>query len=139
MDHYDFLDEHFQLTRRFFLQAGLLGAATAQIAAGAQGKEKDAKPPAKRGKPDKAGACREPYFTPAEDFQDVSRGVPLPHRLPDEKKRAVGLTRETWRLEVISDSEHPDTLGQQMTIARGTSLDFADLFMLGDKHAVRLA
>jgi DMSO/TMAO reductase YedYZ molybdopterin-dependent catalytic subunit len=139
MDHCDFLDEHFRLTRRFFLQAGLLGAATAQIAAGAQGKEKDAKLLAKRAKPDKAGARREPYFTPAEDFQDVSRGVPLPHRLPDEKKRAVGLTRETWRLEVISDPEHPAKLGQQLTKTRGTSLDFAALLKLGDKHAVRFA
>jgi DMSO/TMAO reductase YedYZ molybdopterin-dependent catalytic subunit len=139
MDHCDFLDEHFQLTRRFFLQAGLLGVATAQIAAGSQGKEKDAKTPARHAKPDKAGARREPYFTPAEDFRDVSRGVPLPHRLPDEKKREVGLTRETWRLEVISDPEHPAKLGQQLTKPRGTALDFVALLKLGDKHAVRFA
>ena len=42
MDHRDFLDEHFQLTRRFFLQAGLAGIATGQIAASSQGQEKDA-------------------------------------------------------------------------------------------------
>jgi len=139
MDHCDFLDEHFQWTRRFFLQAGLLGVATAQIAAVAQGKEEDAKPAAKRAKPAKAGARHEPYFTPGEDFQDVSRGVPLPHRLPDEKKRAVGLARETWRLEVISDPEHPAKLGQELTIPRGTALDFSALLKLGDKHAVRFA
>src|SRR5262245_57970113 len=124
MNPCDFLDEHFQLTRRFFLQTGLLGVATAQLAAGVQGKEKDGKLPAKRAKPYKAGARHEPYFTPAEEFQDVSRGVPLPHRLPDEKKRVAGLTRETWRLEVVSDPEHPAKLGQELTKARGTSLDF---------------
>jgi DMSO/TMAO reductase YedYZ molybdopterin-dependent catalytic subunit len=139
MDHCDFLDEHFQLTRRFFLQTGLLGVATAQIAAGSQDKKKDAKTPARHAKPAKAGARREPYFTPAEDFRDVSRGVPLPHRLPDEKKREVGLTRETWRLEVISDPEHPAKLGQQLTKPNGTALDFAALLKLGDKHAVRFA
>ena len=32
---------------------------------------------------------------------------PLPHSLPEEKKREVGLTRETWKLEVISDPEQP--------------------------------
>jgi DMSO/TMAO reductase YedYZ molybdopterin-dependent catalytic subunit len=139
MDHGDFFDEHCQLTRRFFLQVGALGVATAPFAAGAQGNEKDAKPPAKRTKPLKAGARHEPYFTPAEDFQDVSRGVPLPHRLPDERKRAVGLTCETWRLEVISDPEHPAKLGQQLTIPGGTALDFASLLKLADKHVVRFA
>ncbi len=139
MDHRDFLDEHLQWTRRFFLQAGLLGVATAGINSGAEGKDNDAKAVAKHAKPAKAGARHEPYFTPAEDFQDVSRGVPLPHRLPDDKKRAVGLTRETWRLEVISDPEHPAKLGQELTIPRGTALDFAALLKLGDQHAVRFA
>ena len=51
-----------------------------------------------------------PYFTPQEDFQDVSRGKPVPHSLPDEKKREVGLTRESWKLEVVSDPTHPAAL-----------------------------
>jgi DMSO/TMAO reductase YedYZ molybdopterin-dependent catalytic subunit len=139
MEPRDFLDEHFQLTRRFFLQAGLMGVAVAQTVAGSQGQEKDAKAPPRHVKPEKAGARREPYFTPAEDFRDVSRGVPLPHRLPDEKKHEVGLTRDTWRLEVISDPEHPAKLGQPLTKARGTALDFAALLKLGDQHAVRFA
>ena len=81
----------------------------------------------------------EPYFTRQAAFQDVSRGTPLPHSLPADKKREVGLTRETWRLEVISDPEHPATLGKPFTKAAGTALDFDALLKLGAKHAVRFA
>jgi DMSO/TMAO reductase YedYZ molybdopterin-dependent catalytic subunit len=137
MGRADFLDEHFQLTRRFFLQAGVLGMVATQVAVGAEDTEKVPAARAKHAKPDKAGAFREPYFTPPADFRDVSRGKPLPHRLPDEKKREVGLTRETWRLEVVSDPEHPATLGKQLTKKDGTALDFAALLKLGEKHAVR--
>ena len=66
----------------------------------------------------------EPYFTPPENFRDVSRGKPMPHSLPEEKKREVGLHRETWKLEVISDPENPATLGKQLTKKDGTALDF---------------
>jgi DMSO/TMAO reductase YedYZ molybdopterin-dependent catalytic subunit len=82
-------------------------------------------------------ATLEPYFTPQEDFRDVSRGKPLPHSLPEDKKTEVGLTRETWKLEVISDPDNPAKLGRQLTKADGTALDFADLLALGEKHAVR--
>ena len=78
-----------------------------------------------------------PYFTPQEDFQDVSRGKPVPHSLPDEKKREVGLTRETWKLEVVSDPNHPAALGKPLTRADGTALDFAGLMRLAEKHSVR--
>src|SRR5437763_9204996 len=43
----------------------------------------------------------EPYLFAQERFGDVSRGNPVPHSLPEEKKREVGLTRETWKMEVI--------------------------------------
>ncbi len=81
----------------------------------------------------------ESFFTPPSEFRDVSRGQPLPHSLPEEKKRAVGLTRETWQLEVTADPEHPAALGRQFTRKDGTALDFAGLLRLGEKHAVRFA
>ena len=37
----------------------------------------------------------------------MSRGKPLPHSLSDEQKRKVGLTRDTWKLEVVSDPDNP--------------------------------
>ncbi len=85
----------------------------------------------------KAIDALEPFFTPPAEFRDVSRGKPLPHSLPDEKKAEVGLTRESWKLEIVSDSENPAKLGKPLTKADGTALDFAGLVSLAEKHAVR--
>lgn len=145
--HRKFLSEHAQLTRRYFLGVGVAGSLLAQAAL-TQAAEPEptkeapkpdtAKPgPAKHAKPAKAGARPEPYFTPQADFQDVSRGKPLPHSLSDEKKAEVGLTRDTWRLEVIPDPEHAPRLGKKLTQADGTALDFAGLMKLAETKAVR--
>jgi DMSO/TMAO reductase YedYZ molybdopterin-dependent catalytic subunit len=130
-DPKQFLAEHIRLTRRFFL-----GMGTTSIAfAGDPSRAENAEPTAPE--MDKALAKLEPYFTTQANFQDVSRGKPLPHKLPDHKKREVGLTRETWKLEVLSDPDHPATLGKQFTKEAGAALDFKDLLQLADKHAVR--
>jgi hypothetical protein len=39
------------------------------------------------------------YLTPQAEFGDVERGNPLPYTLPPERRREVGLERETWGLE----------------------------------------
>lgn len=98
-----------------------------------------AKKPGKPTAPDKAGAKAEPYFTPLGDFRDVSRGRPVPHTLSEEKQREAGLTRDTWRLEVVADPEHPPRLKSPLTAAKGTALDFAGLLKLGERKAVRFA
>src|SRR4051794_3976743 len=120
-------------TRRHFLRAGAAGAALAGVR----------QPPAAAGPPapELAAALEklEPFFTPPADFRDVSRGKPLPHALPEEKKREVGLTRDTWKLEVVSDPDHPATLGGELTRTAGTALDFVGLLRLAEKHAVRFA
>ena len=93
-----FLTDHQQLSRRYFMQGlGTLGAAT--LASWPLLAQADPAAPELA----EVIAKLEPFFTPTDDFRDVSRGKPLPHSLPDEKKREVGLTRETWQLEVISD------------------------------------
>ena len=119
----DFLAEHAALTRRRFLSLAALGGVSAVHGAA---------PPIDR-------ADGEPYFTAPADFRDVSRGKPLPHSLPADKKREVGLTRETWKLEVVGDPEHPPKLGKEFKRVDKTSLDFDDLLRLGKKHAVRFA
>ncbi|HUE72901.1 MAG TPA: molybdopterin-dependent oxidoreductase [Pirellulaceae bacterium] len=81
----------------------------------------------------------EPFFTPPDQFRDVSRGKPLPHSLPEEKMREVGMTRETWKLEVIADPDHPPKLRQPLKKADNTALDFAGLLQLAEKHAVKFA
>src|SRR5437868_2368897 len=75
----------------------------------------------------------QPYFTPPAQFQDVSRGKPVPHSLPEQKRQEVGLTRVTWRLEVIPDPDKPATLGKPLTKKDGTALDFATLLKLGER------
>lgn len=146
MNDRHFLAEHLRLSRRYFLQAGALSAAALSsrrlVAADTPAGEKASKPavaptPEKHVKPPKAGSWADPYFTPTEDFQDVSRGKPLPHSLPEDKMREVGLTRETWKLEVTSDPDHPARLGNPLSKEKGTALDFAGLLALGEKKAVR--
>jgi hypothetical protein len=97
------------LARRYFLRAGVLATAASgrwPFVANADWTAPELA---------KVIESLEPYFTPQEKFRDVSRGKPLPHSLPDEKKTEVGLTRETWKLEVISDPENPAKLGKPMT------------------------
>ena len=96
-----FLDEHRLLTRRYFFQ---LGAGAALVAGLAPSRLFAAGPFANRA--EKLERF-EHYLTPQEKFGDVSRGTPLPHALDDDKKREVGMTRDTWRLEILSDPEHP--------------------------------
>ena len=128
-----FLCEHQQLTRRYFIRLGAAGAASLSLWPPAIG----ADPPA----PELAKALEtlESYFTPQEKFRDVSRGKPLPHSLPDAKKREVGLTRDTWKLEVVSDPDNPAKIRHPLTKKDRTAFDFAGLMKLAEKHAVRFA
>ena len=75
-----FVREHGELTRRYFLRLGVAGSALA----GMWPRRSSAAAPA----PELAAAIAalESFFTPPANFRDVSRGKPLPHSLPDEKK-----------------------------------------------------
>ncbi len=128
-----FLREHRRLSRRYFLAIGAGAALSSGLA------------PVRlfAAEPDKEASERierfATYLTPQEKFGDVSRGTPLPHSLDEEKKREVGLTRESWRLELISDAEHPVKLRGERSVAAGTALDFAALMRLAETRAVRFA
>ncbi|MFO0824624.1 MAG: molybdopterin-dependent oxidoreductase [Gemmataceae bacterium] len=125
------------LSRRHFLQTGVTGTVAASnfVPATAAEAQTQTIPPALA----PSIAKIEPFFTPAEDFRDVSRGKPVPHTLPEAKRQEVGLTRDTWKLEIISDPEHPATLGKQYSKKDDTAIDFATLMKLAEKHAVRFA
>ncbi len=133
-----FLARHRQLTRRYFLGLGAFGAAAIASWPSAS-RADDGKDELDKSALKKAIAELESFFTPQALFRDVSRGKPLPHSLPDEKKREVGLTPETWKLEVISDPENPAKLGRELKKEDNTALDFAGLLQLAEKQAVRFA
>ena len=134
MNNKSFLEEHARVTRRYFMGLVTAGGLVSGAEALAVTQENN-----KKVKPEKAGARPEPYFTPSMNFRDVSRGKPLPHSLPDEKKREVGLTRDTWRLELLADPDHPAKIGNPLTRATNNALDFAGLLKLGEKQTIRFA
>ena len=87
---------HEAVTRRHFLRLGAAGAAAVSASSlwAADGGSSAAV---------ERAVAKLPYLTPVEDFRLFGRGKPPPHTLPAEKLREVGLTRETWRLEVTGD------------------------------------
>ena len=130
-DDEGFLVEHELLTRRWFLRIAGTGLAVSNLpnlmGEDLQLDERMAE----------AINDLEPYFTSLDNFQDVSRGKPKPHSLDDAKKHEVGLTRETWALDVISDPDHPASLRREFNKADGTAFKFDDLMQLAKTHAVR--
>lgn len=127
----DFIAEHLNLTRRYFLRLGAAGAAAMHslpVFAIESGRD-----PALQ----KKIARLESWLTKQSGFGDVSRGNPKPHSLNEAKRREVGLTRETWKLEVTSDPENKAHLGRELTKKDNTAFTFKDLMDLSKKHAVR--
>jgi DMSO/TMAO reductase YedYZ molybdopterin-dependent catalytic subunit len=77
------------------------------------------------------------YLTREENFRNAGRGKPPPHTLPLEKRREVGLVRETWQLEVLPDPESNAKVERPLSKDSGTALNFDGLMKLAEKHAVR--
>lgn len=128
-----FLTEHVHLTRRFFLSLGAAG--TAALAANPLAAATQPRDPTLQAAIDQL----ETWLTLPEKFRDVSRGEPIPHSLSEEIRLQVGLTRDTWKLEVLSDAENPTRLRKTFTKADHTALDFAALMQLAETKAVRFA
>src|SRR5258708_21080901 len=61
------------------------------------------------------------FLTPQDEFGDVERGNPLPYTLPPDRRREVGLERETWRLEVVADPASDTILEQPLSAPLGTA------------------
>ena len=65
------------------------------------------------------------------------RGNPPPHELSLEKRRAVGLTRETWQLEVVPDPESNAQVERPLSKKEGNALAWEQFMSLAEKKAVR--
>lgn len=111
------------LSRRDVLRASVAG-----LAGGASRAADAPRPP-------EAGAPARPFLTPGKDFEDVSRGDPVPHTLTGDALVKARLTPETWRLEIVAEDKAK--VGKPLTLANGTALDFLTLLKLGETHGVR--
>jgi len=128
-----FIDDHIEQSRRFFIQCGAAG--TSALVAW----------PLLAADPERNAALTtaisklEPFLTNQDDFRDVSRGKPKPHKLTDAQKNEVGLTRATWSLEDLSDPDNPARQSSPLSKKEGNALDFAGLMRLAEKNSVRFA
>ena len=113
-----FLAAHMSLTRRYFLRCGTAGvAAMSALPLLASGGERDRAL-------QKVLDDLETLLTKPGDFGDVSRGNPKPHSLDEAKRKEVGLTRDTWKLEVVSDPENKARLRNPLTKEDNTAFTF---------------
>ena len=126
-----FILEHQRVTRRWILGLGTAGAMCLKSWRFATAENSHAPELAK------AIEAIEPFLTAQSEFRDVSRGKPIPHALADETKQQVGMTRESWKLNIDSDPDHPSRLRKTMTTEKGNPFDFEMLMKLAETHAVR--
>ncbi|MEO2048760.1 MAG: molybdopterin-dependent oxidoreductase [Pirellulales bacterium] len=126
-----FLAEHRSVTRRYFLHCGTGGlAAMGTLPVFAKGSERDFVL-------QEVIDDLETWLTKQDDFRDVSRGNPMPHSLDEAKRKEVGLTRDTWSLEVVDDPDNTAKLRTPLTKEKQSAFTFTDLMKLAEKHAVR--
>jgi hypothetical protein len=127
IDRLRIAEEHLLLTRRYFLQlAGTGLAAASPLLASAQ----------LRVEMPNVNAKLE-YLTRDKDFGTVERGSPLPYTLPEAKLREIGMTRDTWKLDVVPDLATGSKVEAPLSKEHGTALDWPGLMKLAEKHAVR--
>ena len=131
MDHsFRLLEEHRDVTRRYFLRLGVAGMAGLAVsplwAQDAEGDRLVAE-----------AIAQLEYLTPEAKFAGGGRGNPPPYKLTSEQRREAGLDPETWQLEVIADPTSDVQIENPLSKELGTALDWSDLMALAEKHAVR--
>jgi DMSO/TMAO reductase YedYZ molybdopterin-dependent catalytic subunit len=131
MDHHNrLLEEHRNVTRRYFLKLGAAGVAGLGCAPlWAHDAESD--------RLLAEAIARLEYLTPEAKFAGGGRGNPPPYKLTPQQRREAGLDRDTWQLEVIADPSSDVQIEQPLSIELGTALDWSGLMALAETHAVR--
>ncbi len=137
MGQQSFLEEHRDVSRRYFLDLGLRSTAGGVFAGTLGGGDVigAAAPDPKAALAALVGQLE--YLTHPEKFGTVERGKPLPYKLPAEELKAAGMTRETWRLEVVADPASNSQVERPMRRSDATALDFAGLMAMASKRSVR--
>ena len=77
------------------------------------------------------------YLTPADKFIVQRRGNPVLSEIPSEELPGIGLTRETWKLEILPDPDSDSDLGNPLTKDKGNAIDWATLMKFAENNAVR--
>lgn len=77
------------------------------------------------------------YLTPSDKFIVQRRGNPVLSELPGEKLSAIGLTRDTWKLEISASPDSDSELGNPMTTERTNVFTWNDLMKLSETKSIR--
>jgi hypothetical protein len=64
------------------------------------------------------------------------RGNPVLTEIPQEKLAGIGLTPETWKLEIVPDPESNPEIGNPLTREKGNALDWPAMMKLAETKAV---
>ena len=124
------MNEHHQLTRRNFLQLGSATVAAWSVSR-LEAAEAGTDPQLQE------AISRLEYLTPLDRAFILDKGKAGVTKLPPEKLREIGLTPETWSLEVIPDPASNSIVEQPRSRALGNAVDWQGLMSLAEKHAVR--
>lgn len=77
------------------------------------------------------------YLTPADKFIVQRRGTPVLSEIPEDKLSSIGLTRDTWKLEISADPESNSEIGNSLNSESGNAFTWNDLMKLAETKAVR--
>ena len=123
-------EDHQDVTRRYFLKLGAVGAAALAVPKAFADDTTATKAL------DEAIANLE-YLTHDEKFRNVGRGNPVPANMPDDEFRAAGLAQDTWKLEIVPDPESKPRVRKPMRIEDGTAFTWDRLMDVAKDHTVR--
>ena len=122
--------EHCQLTRRCFVQLGTAAVAAWSVSPLAAA-DADTDPQLQE------AISKLEYLTPLDRAFILDKGKAGVAKLPTEKLREIGLTPETWSLDVIPDPASNSVVEQPLSRALGSALTWNGLMSLAEKHMVR--
>lgn len=124
------LEEPGAITRRHFLQLG--SAAVGALSVASQAAAEAVETPELRD-----AIAKLEYLTPLNRAVILDKGKAGVAKLPIEELQKIGLTPESWTLEVVPDPGSSSVIEQPISRALGNALDWGGLMRLAEKHAVR--
>jgi DMSO/TMAO reductase YedYZ molybdopterin-dependent catalytic subunit len=125
------MHDHCQLTRRDFLWLGSGAAAAAWGVSPLTAADAGTDPQLQE------AISRLEYLTPLNRAFILDKGKAGVTVLPIGQLREIGLTPETWSLEVIPDPASNSVVEQSFSRALGNALNWQGLMKLAEKHSVR--